>query len=251
MARSLNWRITEAISFVVIASSALSTLSRSGLGGSRRTAWSPRSPNRCVGRDDRGDGREERLVVIEDVLRDHEDANRHNPTNDRALGRLAGRGDDARCGTHSGIVAQPRGGQLTVPWSSATTARTFGMLALSYAARRVGSDGLVIVVHAYAPPADADPDTRRRIAEERRVGGRELLGQAVARCREFATGASCETDLKEGGPAEALLAVSRRTGCRRDRGRFARIGGIVDSNWERVTGSSGQRGPACGRSAVR
>ena len=31
---------------------------------------------------------------------------------------------------------------------------------------------------------------------------------AAARCREFATGASCETDLKEGGPAEALLAVA-------------------------------------------
>lgn len=146
-------------------------------------------------------------MVIEDVLRDHEDANRHNPTNDRALGRLAGRGDDARCGTHSGIVAQPRGGQsrcLVVGYDGSD----FSDAALSYAARRVGSDGLVIVVHAYAPPADADPDTRRRIAEERRVGGRELLGQAVARCREFATGASCETDLKEGGPAEALLAVA-------------------------------------------
>ena len=46
------------------------------------------------------------------------------------------------------------------------------------------------------------------MVEERKVVGRELLAKAELRCREFATGASCETELIEGGPAEALLVAA-------------------------------------------
>jgi nucleotide-binding universal stress UspA family protein len=67
----------------------------------------------------------------------------------------------------------------------------------------------MVVVHAYAPPPDLVPDAdRRRIVEERRVNGRELLASVAARCREAAADVSCETELVEGTSADALLAVA-------------------------------------------
>ena len=66
-----------------------------------------------------------------------------------------------------------------------------------------------MVVHSYAPPPDlVSAADRRRIVEERRVAGRELLANAVETCREAARDVSCETELVEGAPAEALLAVA-------------------------------------------
>jgi nucleotide-binding universal stress UspA family protein len=67
----------------------------------------------------------------------------------------------------------------------------------------------VVVVHAYASPPDLiSTEERRRVVEERKVIGRELLAKAEARCREFSPGASCEAELIEGSPAEALLAAA-------------------------------------------
>jgi nucleotide-binding universal stress UspA family protein len=67
----------------------------------------------------------------------------------------------------------------------------------------------MVVVHAYASPPDVVPDAdRRRIVEERRVNGRELLASVLARCREVAADISCEIELVEGPSADALLAVA-------------------------------------------
>jgi nucleotide-binding universal stress UspA family protein len=82
--------------------------------------------------------------------------------------------------------------------------------AVSHAARRAGPEGVVVAVHAYPPPPDVvSTADRRRIVEERRVAGRELLADAVAKCRATAPDVSCETELVEGTAAEALLAVAR------------------------------------------
>ena len=81
--------------------------------------------------------------------------------------------------------------------------------AVSYAARRLGSEGVVVVVHSYASPPDlVPPADRRRIIDERKVAGRELLANAVGTCRDAAPDVRCETELVEGAPAEALLAVA-------------------------------------------
>jgi nucleotide-binding universal stress UspA family protein len=85
--------------------------------------------------------------------------------------------------------------------------------AVRYAARRLGPQGRVVAVYTYAPAPDLVPDAdRRRITEERRASGRELLARAIATCREAAADVPCETELAEGAPAEALLAVASDRG---------------------------------------
>jgi nucleotide-binding universal stress UspA family protein len=87
----------------------------------------------------------------------------------------------------------------------------WSVAAVAYAARRVGSQGLVLVVHSYAAPPDLGPAVdHRRIVEERQAAGRDLLAKAVAACQDAAPDVACETKLVEGTPAEALLAVARR-----------------------------------------
>jgi nucleotide-binding universal stress UspA family protein len=68
----------------------------------------------------------------------------------------------------------------------------------------------VVLAHAYASPPDLVPEPdRHRIVEESRVGGRELLASASARCRDVDPDVACETQLVQGEPADALLAVAR------------------------------------------
>jgi nucleotide-binding universal stress UspA family protein len=82
--------------------------------------------------------------------------------------------------------------------------------AVSYAARRAGSEGLVVLAHAYASPPDLVPEPdRSRIIEERKVVARELLASASARCREIDPDVSCAMELVKGEPADALLAVAK------------------------------------------
>ena len=81
--------------------------------------------------------------------------------------------------------------------------------AVRYALDRLGSEGCMVVVHGYSPPPDLVPDAdRRRIVEERRVNGRELLSSVATMCREIAPDISCESELVEGTSADALLAVA-------------------------------------------
>jgi nucleotide-binding universal stress UspA family protein len=71
----------------------------------------------------------------------------------------------------------------------------------------------LVAVYAYAPPPDVVSDAdRRRIVEERRTIGRELLASATARCKELSSDVTCETELVEGTSAEALLAVASDRG---------------------------------------
>jgi nucleotide-binding universal stress UspA family protein len=50
---------------------------------------------------------------------------------------------------------------------------------------------------------------RHRIVEERKVGGRDLLAKASARCRDVDPDVACETELVQGEPADALIEVAK------------------------------------------
>jgi nucleotide-binding universal stress UspA family protein len=113
-------------------------------------------------------------------------------------------------GTSPYIAAQPPRSQPLPCLVVGYDGSDWSNAAVSYAARRLGSEGRVVVVHSYATPPDlVSTADRRRIIEERKVVGRELLANAVRTCRDAYPDVSCETELIEGAPAEALLSFAR------------------------------------------
>jgi nucleotide-binding universal stress UspA family protein len=79
--------------------------------------------------------------------------------------------------------------------------------ALEHAARQAGSDGTLLVVHAYAPPPDwiGHPDYQR-ILDVHRKRGEALLAEAAQSAALDAV--DVETDLLADHPAEAILAAA-------------------------------------------
>jgi nucleotide-binding universal stress UspA family protein len=79
--------------------------------------------------------------------------------------------------------------------------------ALGEAARRAGTGGSVLIVHAYEPPLDwiGRPDYQR-ILDAHRGRGEALLEEAAA--DPALAGVSVEADLLGGHPADAILAAA-------------------------------------------
>ncbi|MGZ4168758.1 MAG: universal stress protein [Solirubrobacteraceae bacterium] len=99
--------------------------------------------------------------------------------------------------------------RLVVGYDGSPIARA----AVSAAARRVGSHGIIWVVHAYHPPPDLyDGADRKRWYDEHRQRGWALLdGLLVAGDTGDADlmEPTYETELLEGTPAEAILSAAR------------------------------------------
>lgn len=77
--------------------------------------------------------------------------------------------------------------------------------ALAYAASKAGSGGVVVVVHAYGPPADwlGKPEYQRVLDVHR---GR---GEALLESIPLPSGVEHETELIAGDPAEKIVDVAR------------------------------------------
>ncbi len=81
--------------------------------------------------------------------------------------------------------------------------------AVEVAARRAGSDGRVIVVHAYDLPPDFLGTPRYgELLTERQVNGRAILDALSLDSGGESSGVEFETDLVGGAPAETIAAVA-------------------------------------------
>jgi nucleotide-binding universal stress UspA family protein len=77
--------------------------------------------------------------------------------------------------------------------------------ALEHAASRAGGDGVVVVVHAYGPPADwlGRPEYQRVL--DQHLGRGEALLDSIP----VVEGVNYDTDLIAGEPAEAIVNVAK------------------------------------------
>lgn len=79
--------------------------------------------------------------------------------------------------------------------------------ALGCAAREAGSDGTVLVVHAYGPPPDwLGHPYYQTMLDAHRKRGEDLLAEAAA--SPALDGVTVETDLLADNPADAILAAA-------------------------------------------
>jgi len=81
-------------------------------------------------------------------------------------------------------------------------------VALEYASSRAGRNGVVVVVHAYGPPADwlGRPEYQRVL--DQHLGKGEALLESIP----VVEGVTYETDLIAGDPAEAIVNAAKVRG---------------------------------------
>lgn len=94
---------------------------------------------------------------------------------------------------------------LVVGYDGSDAARA----AVDYAARRAGSDGVVIPLHAFGPPREwTGHPIYEDVLQQHRSKGQELLDELIGGPEAALSGVEVDCELLAGDPAEALARVA-------------------------------------------
>ena len=107
------------------------------------------------------------------------------------------------------VDGKSKGPCVVVGYDGSQSARA----AVDYAARRVGEDGRVVVVHAFGPPPDwLGAPAYQRVLDDHEGRGRARLDSLVLEGADELLSTDYELELVGGSPAEALVRVAQTRG---------------------------------------